>query len=63
MRLSVNIDHVATLRNARGGTYPSPVEAARLCMAAGANGITMHLREDRRHVRDVAPHVQHDEQL
>jgi pyridoxine 5-phosphate synthase len=52
MRLSVNIDHVATLRNARGGHYPCPVEAARLCMAAGANGITMHLREDRRHVRD-----------
>ncbi len=53
MRLSVNIDHVATLRNARGGAYPSPVEAARLCMAAGADGITMHLREDRRHVRDA----------
>lgn len=52
MRLSVNIDHVATLRNARGGLYPCPVEAARLCMAAGADGITMHLREDRRHVRD-----------
>jgi pyridoxine 5-phosphate synthase len=53
MRLSVNIDHVATLRNARGGTFPSPVEAARLCMASGADGITMHLREDRRHVRDA----------
>jgi pyridoxine 5-phosphate synthase len=53
MRLSVNIDHVATLRNARGGQFPSPVEAARLCMAAGADGITMHLREDRRHVRDA----------
>ncbi len=52
MRLSVNIDHVATLRNARGGQFPSPVEAARLCMASGADGITMHLREDRRHVRD-----------
>jgi len=53
MRLSVNIDHVATLRNARGGTFPDPVEAARVAMAAGADGITMHLREDRRHVRDV----------
>ena len=52
MRLSVNIDHVATLRNARGGAFPCPVEAARLAMAAGADGITMHLREDRRHVRD-----------
>jgi pyridoxine 5-phosphate synthase len=52
MRLSVNIDHVATLRNARGGTFPCPVEAARTAMAAGADGITMHLREDRRHVRD-----------
>ena len=52
MRLSVNIDHVATLRNARGGHFPCPVEAARLCMAAGADGITVHLREDRRHVRD-----------
>jgi pyridoxine 5-phosphate synthase len=52
MRLSVNIDHVATLRNARGGDFPSPVEAAKLCMAAGADGITMHLREDRRHIRD-----------
>ncbi|MDO9713301.1 pyridoxine 5'-phosphate synthase [Paracraurococcus lichenis] len=52
MRLSVNIDHVATLRNARGGTHPCPVEAARLAMQAGADGITMHLREDRRHVRD-----------
>ncbi|WP_084112507.1 pyridoxine 5'-phosphate synthase [Belnapia moabensis] len=52
MRLSVNIDHVATLRNARGGAFPCPVEAARIAMAAGADGITMHLREDRRHVRD-----------
>ncbi len=52
MRLSVNIDHVATLRNARGGHFPCPVEAAKLCMATGADGITMHLREDRRHVRD-----------
>src|SRR5215218_4124977 len=52
MRLSVNIDHVATLRNARGGHHPCPVEAARVAMAAGADGVTMHLREDRRHIRD-----------
>ena len=52
MRLSVNIDHVATLRNARGGAFPCPVEAAKLCMASGADGITIHLREDRRHIRD-----------
>ena len=56
MRLSVNIDHVATLRNARGGSFPCPVEAARIAMAAGADGITMHLREDRRHVRDQDLH-------
>ncbi|MFC7473362.1 pyridoxine 5'-phosphate synthase [Dankookia sp. GCM10030260] len=56
MRLSVNIDHVATLRNARGGDFPCPVEAARIVMAAGADGITMHLREDRRHVRDQDLH-------
>jgi pyridoxine 5-phosphate synthase len=53
MRLSVNVDHVATLRNARGGHFPSPVDAARLCMEAGADGITVHLREDRRHIRDA----------
>jgi len=52
MRLSVNVDHVATLRNARGGNFPCPVEAARLAMALGADGVTMHLREDRRHIRD-----------
>ncbi|MBX9750441.1 MAG: pyridoxine 5'-phosphate synthase [Roseococcus sp.] len=52
MRLSVNVDHVATLRNARGGHFPCPVEAARIAMAAGADGVTMHLREDRRHIRD-----------
>lgn len=52
LRLSVNIDHVATLRNARGGTHPCPVQAARLAVAAGAQGITLHLREDRRHIRD-----------
>jgi pyridoxine 5-phosphate synthase len=50
--LSVNVDHVATLRNARGGHFPDPFEAARLCIEAGADGITVHLREDRRHIRD-----------
>ena len=53
MRLSVNIDHVATLRNARGGAFPCPVAAAQLAVAAGADGITFHLREDRRHIRDA----------
>jgi pyridoxine 5-phosphate synthase len=52
VRLHVNIDHVATVRNARGTSYPCPVEAAVLCMATGADGITAHLREDRRHIRD-----------
>lgn len=52
MRLHVNVDHVATLRNARGTPYPDPVLAAAICMAAGADGITAHLREDRRHIRD-----------
>jgi pyridoxine 5-phosphate synthase len=52
VRLHVNIDHVATLRNARGTTYPDPVAAAKLCLEAGAHGITAHLREDRRHIRD-----------
>jgi len=51
-RLGVNIDHVATLRNARGGALPDPVRAARLAIDAGADGITAHLREDRRHIRD-----------
>ena len=51
-RLGVNVDHVATLRNARSGTYPAPVRAAQLAAAAGADGITAHLREDRRHIRD-----------
>jgi pyridoxine 5-phosphate synthase len=51
-RLSVNVDHVATLRQARGATYPDPVEAARIAEAAGASGITVHLRVDRRHVQD-----------
>jgi pyridoxine 5-phosphate synthase len=53
MQLSVNIDHVATLRNARGGNVPDPVEAARIAMRAGAVGIVCHLREDRRHIRDM----------
>lgn len=53
IRLGVNIDHVATLRNARGGTHPDPVKAAQLAMEAGADGITAHLREDRRHIRDA----------
>lgn len=53
MRLTINIDHIATLRNARGGQEPSVVEAARICEAAGAHGIVCHLREDRRHIRDA----------
>jgi pyridoxine 5-phosphate synthase len=52
LRLGVNIDHVATLRNARGGLLPDPLRAAKLAIAAGADGITAHLREDRRHIRD-----------
>jgi len=51
-RLGVNVDHVATLRNARGGHHPDPIRAAHLAVAAGADGITAHLREDRRHIRD-----------
>jgi pyridoxine 5-phosphate synthase len=53
MRLHVNIDHVATVRNARGTTYPDPIHAAKLAEKAGADGITAHLREDRRHIRDA----------
>ncbi|MGH7102816.1 MAG: pyridoxine 5'-phosphate synthase [Acetobacteraceae bacterium] len=53
IRLGVNLDHVATLRNARGGTHPDPLLAARVVLAAGADGITIHLREDRRHIRDA----------
>jgi pyridoxine 5-phosphate synthase len=53
LRLGVNIDHVATLRNARGGAYPDPVRAAKLAEEAGADGITAHLREDRRHIVDT----------
>jgi pyridoxine 5-phosphate synthase len=56
LRLGVNIDHVATVRNARGGAHPDPVEAALAALAAGADGITMHLREDRRHIRDDDVH-------
>ena len=52
LRLGVNIDHVATVRNARGTDYPDPVRAAQMAEAAGADGITAHLREDRRHIRD-----------
>ncbi len=52
LRLGVNIDHVATVRNARGSAYPDPVRAAKLAEAAGADGITAHLREDRRHISD-----------
>ncbi|AJD52158.1 pyridoxine 5-phosphate synthase [Thalassospira sp. MBR-102] len=52
LRLGVNIDHVATIRNARGGAHPDPVRAAKLAAKAGADGITAHLREDRRHISD-----------
>ncbi len=52
LRLGVNIDHVATIRNARGGGHPDPLRAARVAAAAGADGITAHLREDRRHITD-----------
>ena len=53
MRLGVNIDHVATVRNARGGAHPDPVRAAEMAIASGADGIVAHLREDRRHIRDA----------
>jgi len=53
LRLGVNIDHVATIRNARGEGYPDPARAAEIAMAAGADGITAHLREDRRHISDA----------
>ncbi|KPA23545.1 Pyridoxine 5'-phosphate synthase [Shimia sp. SK013] len=53
LRLGVNIDHVATVRNARGSAYPDPVRAAKLAEEAGADGITAHLREDRRHIEDA----------
>ena len=57
MKLGVNVDHVATLRQARGTAYPAPLEAARLCERAGADGITIHLREDRRHIQDADVHA------
>src|SRR3954466_12609009 len=53
LRLGVNIDHVATIRNARGGTHPDPVRGAHIAADAGAGGITAHLREDRRHITDA----------
>ncbi len=53
LRLGVNIDHVATIRNARGGAHPDPLRAAEIAAKAGADGITAHLREDRRHIRDA----------
>jgi pyridoxine 5-phosphate synthase len=53
IRLGVNIDHVATIRNARGGAHPDPVRAAKAAITAGADSITAHLREDRRHIRDA----------
>ncbi|MGB1539884.1 MAG: pyridoxine 5'-phosphate synthase [Rickettsiales bacterium] len=53
LRLGINIDHIATVRNARGGTHPDPIRAALLAQEAGADGITAHLREDRRHIRDA----------
>ncbi len=56
LRLGVNIDHVATLRNARGGAHPDPVAAAQHAREAGADGITAHLREDRRHITDADMH-------
>lgn len=52
IRLGINVDHIATIRNARGGTHPDPVRAAEIAMSAGADNITAHLREDRRHIRD-----------
>ena len=57
LRLGVNIDHVATIRNARGGDHPDPVQAALVAAEAGADGITAHLREDRRHIRDEDIHA------
>ena len=60
LRLGVNIDHVATVRNARGGNNPDPVRAALMAQDAGADGITAHLREDRRHIRDADIHALKD---
>lgn len=62
MFLGVNVDHIATIRQARGTTYPDPVEAARLAAAAGASGITVHLREDRRHIQDADVRAMRTEQ-
>ena len=61
MRLGVNIDHVATIRNARGGAHPDPIRAAQIAGKAGADGITVHLREDRRHISDNDIHRLMDE--
>ncbi len=61
LRFGVNVDHVATLRQARGTTYPSPLEAANVCALAGADSITIHLREDRRHIQDVDVYAIKDE--
>lgn len=58
--LGVNIDHVATLRNARGVGYPCPIEAALICEQSGADGITLHLREDRRHIKDADVYAMKD---
>lgn len=64
LRLGVNVDHVATVRNARGGAAPSPLRAAQIAAAAGADGITAHLREDRRHIRDAdIPLIRNDVKL
>ena len=64
LRLGINVDHVATVRNARGGDYPCPVRAAQLAAEAGADGITAHLREDRRHILDAdIPRLKNDVQL
>ena len=52
-KLGVNIDHVATIRNARGENYPDPLKAALICEEVGADSITIHLREDRRHIKDI----------
>ena len=60
IRLGVNIDHVATLRQARGTRYPSPIQAALLAETAGADSITLHLREDRRHIQDADVHILRD---
>jgi pyridoxine 5-phosphate synthase len=59
LQLGVNADHVATVRNARGGMHPDPLDAAQAAVAAGADGITIHLREDRRHIRDDDLHRIH----